>query len=526
MKRWKALFLAVVMLVCCTACGAEGKENAETKSSAQTEVVNQSSEVSSEAVENSQEEPTVVRMSIGSEPDSLDPWQSAASDTDAIFRNVFEGLMAFNEKGEIIPGLAESYDVSEDGCTYTFHLRKNVVFHNGQAMTSKDVLYSYNHLAGMNGEKAVSSKFENVESVEAVDDYTFVIRLKQESAAFLSLNIIPVLPEGYNDQATSPVGSGPYKFVEYIPGQRVVFEKNEDYYNPERMGKIDRVEVYIMTDASAIVSALMSGQLDLANVSIENAAILGSGFDISNSPQNMVQIFALNNTYEPLSNVKVRQAMSYAVNKQEVIQGVFDGYATELYSNFSPVMNVYYNDELSDIYTPDIEKAKSLMKEAGYEDGFDLVIRVPGNYQAHVDTAQILQQQLAQIHINVTIETIEWATWLEEVYGNAQYQATVIGFTGKLNPNDVLVRFTSDYPKNFVKYNNPEYDELIAAAAVEMNDEKRIEMYKECQRILTEDATSIYICDPNLIMASRSGLKGYTFYPVTFHDFTKLYYEK
>lgn len=526
MKKWKALFLAVVMMVCCTACGSEGKENAETKSSTQTEVVNQSSEVSSEAVENSQEEPTVVRMSIGSEPDSLDPWQSAASDTDAIFRNVFEGLMAFNEKGEIIPGLAESYDVSEDGCTYTFHLRKNVVFHNGQAMTSKDVLYSYNHLAGMNGEKAVSSKFENVESVEAVDDYTFVIRLKQDSAAFLSLNIIPVLPEGYNDQATAPVGSGPYKFVEYIPGQRVVFEKNEDYYNPERMGKIDRVEVYIMTDASAIVSALMSGQLDLANVSIENAAILGSGFDISNSPQNMVQIFALNNTYEPLSNVKVRQAMSYAVNKQEVIQGVFDGYATELYSNFSPVMNVYYNDELSDIYTPDIEKAKSLMKEAGYEDGFDLVIRVPGNYQAHVDTAQILQQQLAQININVTIETIEWATWLEEVYGNAQYQATVIGFTGKLNPNDVLVRFTSDYPKNFVKYNNPEYDELIAAAAVEMNDEKRIEMYKECQRILTEDATSIYICDPNLIMASRSGLKGYTFYPVTFHDFTKLYYEK
>ena len=373
----------------------------------------------------------------------------------------------------------------------------------------------------MNGEKAVSSKFENVESVEAVDDYTFVIRLKQESSAFLSLNIVPILPEGYSDQATSPVGSGPYKFVEYIPGQRVVFEKNEAYYNPEKMGKIDRVEVYIMTDASAIVSALMSGQLDLANVSIDNAAILGDGFDISNSPQNMVQIFALNNTYEPLSNVKVRQAMSYAVDKQEIIQGVFNGYATELYSNFSPVMNVYYNDELSDIYTPDIEKAKELMKEAGYEGGFDLTIRVPGNYQAHVDTAQILQQQLSQININVTIETIEWATWLEEVYGNAQYQATVIGFTGKLNPNDVLVRFTSDYPKNFTKYNNPEYDELIAGAAVEMDEEKRIEMYKECQRILTEDATSIYICDPNLIMASRNGLKGYTFYPVTFHDYEK-----
>lgn len=525
MKKLKAVLLAVMMLACFVACGNDVSSD-NSRSSGQSGVASQGSTASATPTEAPKAEPTVVRMSISSEPDSLDPWQSAASDTDAIFRNVFEGLMAFDEKGEIIPGLAESYEVSDDGCTYTFHLRKNVVFHNGQAMTSKDVLYSYNNLAGMNGEKAVSSKFANVESVEATDDYTFVIKLKQASAAFLSLNIVPVLPEGYSEQASSPVGSGPYKFVEYIPGQRVVFEKNENYYNPDRMGKIDRVEVYIMTDASAIVSALMSGQLDLANVSIDNAAILGGGFDICNSPQNMVQIFALNNTYEPLSNVKVRQAMSYAVNKQEIIQGVFGGYGTELYSNFSPVMGLYYNDELSEIYTTDIEKATSLMKEAGYENGFDLVIRVPGNYQAHVDTAQILQQQLSKININVTIETIEWATWLEEVYGKAQYQATVIGFTGKLNPNDVLIRFTSDYPKNFTKYNNPEYDKLIAAAAVELNDEKRIQMYKECQRILTEDATSIYICDPNLIMAARSGLKGYTFYPVTFHDFTKLYYEK
>ncbi|MGN0401511.1 MAG: ABC transporter substrate-binding protein [Acetatifactor sp.] len=526
MKKLMAVILAVAMIACFAACGAGGQDNDETKSSVQEGAVTQNSKVPSEVSEKPQEEPTVVRMSLGSEPDSLDPWQSAASDTDAIFRNVFEGLMAFNEKGEIIPGLAESYEVSEDGCTYTFHLRKNVVFHNGQGMTSKDVLYSYNNLAGMNGEKAVSSKFTNVESVEATDDYTFVIHLKQAAAAFLALNIVPILPEGYSEQATAPVGSGPYKFVEYIPGQRVVFEKNEDYYNPERMGKVDRVEVYIMTDASAIVSALMSGQLDLANVSVDNAAILGSEYDICNSPQNMVQIFALNNTYEPLSNMKVRQAMSYAVNKQEVIQGVFGGYATELYSNFSPVMNVYYNDDLSEVYTTDIEKAKSLMKAAGYENGFDLIIRVPGNYQAHVDTAQILQQQLSQINIKVSIETIEWATWLEEVYKNAQYQATVIGFTGKLDPNDVLIRFTSDYPKNFTKYNNPEYDKLIAAAAVELNDEKRIEMYKECQRILTEDAASIYICDPNLTMAVRRELKGYTFYPVTFHDFTKLYYEK
>lgn len=523
MKRKIALILSMMMLICLPGCG---EKNADNSSENNTTVTQETAENEESEADETSDEPTVVRMSISSEPDSLDPWQSAASDTSAIFSNVFEGLLSYNEKGEMTPGLAESWDISEDGLVYTFHLRNNVVFHNGAPMTSKDVLYTYNNLAGMNGEKAVSSKFENVASIEATDDYTFVITLKEASASFLALNIVPVLPEGYTEQETSPVGTGPYKFVEYIPGQRVVFEKNEEYYNEDKMGQIDRFEVYIMTDASAVVSAMKSDQLDMANVSVENAKLLGEGYELYNSPQNMVQIFALNNTYEPLSDVRVRQAISYTVDKQEIIQGVFDGYATELYSNFSPVMNVYYNDELEDVYTVDIEKAKALMEEAGYADGFDLVIKVPGNYQVHVDTAQILMQQLSQIGIRVTIETIEWATWLEDVYGNAEYEATVIGLTGKLDPNDVLVRYESSYGKNFYKYSNPEYDELIAQAAVELDETKRAEMYKECQRILTEDAAAVYICDPNSTVVCRSDLKGYTSYPVTFYDFTKLYYEK
>ena len=189
------------------------------------------SESSGQTSETSGGEATVVRMNIGSEPDSLDPWQSAASDTEAIMHNVFEGLVLYDETGAIIPGIAENWDISEDGLTYTFHLREDVTFHNGKPLTSADVLYTYNNLAGMGGEKAVSSKFENVESFEATDDYTFVIKLKEASAGFLSLNIIAILPEGYEDQATAPVGTGPFKFVEYVPSQRVVLEKNPDYYD-------------------------------------------------------------------------------------------------------------------------------------------------------------------------------------------------------------------------------------------------------------------------------------------------------
>ena len=517
-KRILSLVLALALAVA-TFAGCTNTNGSSTSGGSSA------SESSSQTSETSGGEATVVRMNIGSEPDSLDPWQSAASDTEAIMHNVFEGLVLYDETGAIIPGIAESWDISEDGLTYTFHLREDVTFHNGQPLTSADVLYTYNNLAGMGGEKAVSSKFENVESFEATDDYTFVIKLKEASAGFLSLNIIAILPEGYEDQATAPVGTGPFKFVEYVPSQRVVLEKNPDYYDEDRMAQVDRVEFYIMTDSAAVVSALQSGTLDIASVGADDAAVLEGQYDIYNSPQNMVQIFAMNNSVAPFDDVRVRQAINYAIDKDQIIDSVFGGYATKLYTNFSPVMGVYYNEELEGSYDTDVEKAKELLKEAGYEDGFEFTITAPANYQAHIDTAQIIAQQLQQVGITANIETMEWATWLEDVYTNASYEGTIIGLTGKLDPDDVLGRFVSDYARNFYNYNNPEYDQLIADSVTELDEAKRIENYKRCQEILTEDAVGVYICDPNLVVASRKDLKGYTFYPVTFHDMTKLYYE-
>lgn len=471
-----------------------------------------------------EETPVVVRMTIGAEPDNLDPWLSAASDTEAIFHNVFEGLVLFDEDGAIIPGLAESWDISEDGLSYTFHLRDDVVFHNGQKMTAEDVVYTYESLAGLGEEEPLSSKFTTITSVEAADDYTVEITLEEANSAFLQLTRVAVLPKGYEEQSSSPVGTGPFKFVRYVPGQEIVLEKNEEYYEERRMPQIDEADIYIMTDESAVLSALESGQLDAGIVYADSADYLTGDFTVHSSPQNMVQLFALNNEAEPFDDIRVRQAFNYAVDKQMIIDGVFAGYATPLYSNFSPVMAVYYNDELSDLYETNIEKAKELMAEAGYEDGFDITITVPSNYQKHVDTAQVLIEQLKQINVNATLNLVEWATWLEDVYTNANYQTTIVGLTGKLDPNDILIRYKSDYSKNFVRYSNPEYDELIDKALT-ASDEERVEIYKECQRMLAEDAASVFLTDPNQIVVTRSDLKGYTFYPLNFVDFSKLYYE-
>ena len=290
------------------------------------------------------------------------------------------------------------------------------------------------------------------------------------------------------------------------------------------MPQIDVAEFYIMSDDSAVLTALQSGQLDAGIVYADSADYLTGDFTINSSPQNMVQLFALNNTAEPFDDVRVRQAFEYAIDKSQIIEGVFAGYATELYSNFSPVMAHYYNDELADVYTYDVEKAKGLLTEAGYADGFEITITVPSNYQKHIDTAQVIAQQLKAVNVTAVIEPIEWGQWLEQVYTNADYQTTIVGLTGKLDPNDILGRYVSDYAKNFMRYANPAYDELIEQAK-SASDEERVELFRRCQQLLTEDAAAVWICDPNRIVVTRSDLRGYASYPVSFYDMSKFYYE-
>lgn len=467
-----------------------------------------------------------VKINISSEPDSLNPWQSAAADTKSVFFNVFEGLLKLSPDGSLAPAIAEGYTVSDDNVTYTFNIRKNVVFHNGKKLTTKDILYSYNAFTGLNGAKPVSSNFKSVKSFSAPDDYTFIVNLSKPDASFLAATADAILPEGYNDQETKPIGTGPYKFVSYVPGQKMVFARNSDYYDNNHMAKIENVEVYTMTDSSSVISAIRSGQLDIAYfIYGDDAKLLEKNFNIFSAAQNMIQIFGLNNDYEPLKNILVRQAINYAVNKKDIIDGVWAGYADELYTNFSPALKLYYNDTLKDIYSFDIEKAKSLMERAGYKDGFELTITVPSNYEPHVQAAEILVSQLEKINIKAKLEMIEWGTWLDRVYTKAQYESTVIAFEGKAEPNDILARYSSDNKRDFIRFNNTEFNSLLVQAKTETNLEKRIDFYKKCQQIMTENAASVFICDPNLIVATKKNLFGYTFYPTSLIDFSKWYYK-
>jgi peptide/nickel transport system substrate-binding protein len=475
-----------------------------------------------EVKQNSNEKlPDTVRLNIATEPDSLNPWISAASDTYAIFNNVFEGLMSFDDKGVLYPQISSSYTLSQDKLTYTFKLRDDIYFHNNKHLTSDDVLYSYESFS-----ENSTSKYRNtlIESISTPDDYTFIIKLKEPSSSFLIATATSaILPRGYEEQSTKPIGTGPYKFVSYTPSQKIVFVKNDSYYDESHMPSIKNIEVYIMSDSSSVVAALQSGQIDIADIASSNAEMFKDDHTVISGDRNLVSLLVLNNKVTPLNDVRVRKALTMAIKKTDVIDGVFDGFADPVYSNLSPVFATVYNDELVGYYQRDIEKAKTLLTEAGYPNGFDLEITVPGIYWQHVDTAQIVQQNLSEIGVNVTIKTVEWGTWLEDVYYNRNYTSTIIGIDGKLDPFESLNRYESNASNNFMNYSNSEYDALIEKS-ISSTEEEKVQIYKDAQKIVAEDAACAFICSPKNIVAIRPDLKGYKFYPVYFIDFTSLYY--
>lgn len=451
---------------------------------------------------------------IQTEPDSLDPYKAAAADSKKILYNIFEGLVGVDTEGNIVPKVAEEYKVSDDAKTYSFKLRDGIKFHNGQAVTSEDVKYSI--------EQVINQKlegFSNIDKVEVKDDKNIEIILKESSPEFLSYLTVAIIPKDYTEESTKPIGTGAFKFESYDPQQSLVLVKNDDYWQ-ENMPSLDKVTFKFEADTNALLLDLQAGSIDAASITNDMAKQLNiNKYDLVSQSSNAVQQLNLNNNYEPLKNVKVRQAISYAVDSSDINKTVNYGEGTVVGTPVVPGFKKYFNDTLNSVYDKDIDKAKSLLKEAGYENGFDLEITVPSNYTVHVDTAQIIVNELKEIGINASIRQVDWATWLTQVHKNREYQATVISTTANnLNINSFLGRYVSSSSKNYVNYNSAEYDKVYNEAVTALDEDKRIELALELQKMLSDDAASVYIQDINDVTAINKKFTGLTYYPIYAFD--------
>ena len=457
--------------------------------------------------------------------DSLDPHQTVAAGTREVLFNIFEGLVKPNSDGEMIPAVAEKYTLSEDGTTYTFTLREGVKFHNGQTVTAEDVVYSINRCAAVpeGQEKPLVAAFSAVKSVEALDEKTVAVTIAQRDLEFISYMTAAIIPADYENQDTAPVGTGPFRFVSRTPQQDFVMERFEDYWGAPAW--LDKVTYKICENADALVMNLNGGSIDLcAHLTSAQASQLNQSFQVLEGTMNLVQAIYLNNQAKPFDNQMVRQALCYAIDRQGIMDMVADGHGTAVGSSIYPAFTKYFLPELVDKYPHDVAKAKELLTQAGYPDGFDMTISVPNNYQPHMDTAEVVAEQLREAGINVTIQPVEWSTWLDTIYNGRQFQATVVGVdAANMTARAMLERFTSDYAKNFINYRNPAYDALFQQAINATDEATQTDLYKQMETMLADTAANVYIQDLCDLVAMRQDLGGLKFYPIYVLDLSTVY---
>lgn len=511
--------LCLVSSIALTACSGDKKD--ETK----TEGNNSETNIS-------QQEPTdggSVVVGIQQDIDSLDPHKAVAAGTSEILFNIYEGLVKPDQEGNLTDAVASKHEISTDGKTYTFTLRDGIKFHDGKLVTVDDIVYSVKRSAGLLDKEdssiVVKSALQNISEVKATDDKTVQVSLKTPDTELLGYMTFAIIPAGYEKCDTAPIGTGPFKFVSYTAGQNIVVEKNNEYWG--KKAYLDKVTFKVVPKAETAMNELAAGSIDIyPYLTVDQAAQLEKQFNIQVGNMNLVQALFLNNAAKPFDNQKVREAICYAIDRQAVLDLVAGGKGTIIGSGVFSGFTKYFNEDLVSYYNKDTQKAKALLAEAGYPNGFEFTITVPSNYQYHVDTAQILVDQLSEIGVTAKIKTVEWAAWLSDTYSAREYEATVVGLDAKLAGSDLLSRYVSTANNNFINFNNKEYDEIFAKAVATTNDEEKVTYYKQLQKILTENAASAYIADPPLMVALNKKLGGYTFYPVYVQDMASVYFTK
>ncbi|MCI8916374.1 MAG: ABC transporter substrate-binding protein [Oscillospiraceae bacterium] len=460
---------------------------------------------------------------------SLDPQLSKTAGIREVMFNMFEGLVKAGPDGSVVEAVASGYEISEDKRTYTFTLREGVTFHNGDPVTAEDVVYSLERCAGSeNDGKPLVSAFSIVERIEAVEGGRVALTLSTPNLEFINALTAPIIPKGSGPTITETmIGTGPFRFVSYAPQDSLVMEKYDGYWNQEKAAKLDKVTFKIIPDVNSLVIGLKGGTLDMV-VHLPNTleGEVKEGFTVHQDTMKLVQALYLNNAVEPFDNELVRQAMYYAIDVEEIIDFVCNGAGVATGTSMYPAKKDYFMPELAQRYPHDVEKAKQLLAQAGYADGFEMSITVPSNYAQHMETAEVIIEQLKQVGITATLLPVEWESWVSDVYRGREYESTVCGIAADdMTAREMLVRYMSDNQKNFINFQDEEYDSLLAQAMAATDGGEQLDLYRQAETVLNERAASLWLQDLCELTVMNPELDGFTFYRTYVIDMSTIYYK-
>lgn len=449
---------------------------------------------------------TTFTLGMVLEPPHLDPTQSAAAAVDeVVYGNIFEGLTQIDANGRVQPSLAKSWQISKDQKTYTFFLESGVLFHNQQPLTAKDVKFSLDRLLGTDSRNAQKKLFKPIEQVEVVDDYQLRVHLKHPLSLLLYYlgfgDAVIVNSSTADTNKQKPVGTGAFQFESWQPGHQILLKKNPNYWGTK--AKLDEIRFRFIADSMSALNALLTNSVDgFANFPAPEA--LGrlnasSGFQTYLGLTEGETIVAINHQRSPFSKLKVRQAMAYAVDRQAIIDGAMFGHGTPIGSHFSPNHPDYV--DLTGHYPHDLNQAKTLLAEAGFENGFQASLKLPPTPYAR-RSGEILAAQLKKIGIQLKIIPLEWAQWLEEVFTHRDYDLTIVAHT---EPLDIGIYAREDY---YFNYQNPAFNLLIQQWQQAPNPSEQRVLIQQAQRLLAEDCTNLFLFQLPKVGVWKKDFKG------------------
>ncbi|PRD42943.1 ABC transporter substrate-binding protein [Phyllobacterium phragmitis] len=474
------------------------------------------------------------------EPKSLDPQAVTAVNDFRILVNVYDGLTRYKEGTlEVEPSLAESWDISEDGKTYTFKLRSGVVFHDGSPFNAEAVKFNFDRMLDEKhpyhdtGPFPLAFFFSSVEKVTALDDLTVEFKLSEPYAPFLSNLAYPTglivsptaVQEHGKDFGRHPSGTGAFKFAEWQANSRVVVTRNEDYW--DGAPPLEAVVYRPITDANTRIAEMLSGGLDVM-VEVPPDSLKQFRDDPTFTVQEQIGPhlwFLILNTREgPFANKQIRQAVNYAVNKKALVENVLQGTAEVAAGPTPPAFAWAYNEDL-DPYAYDPDRARQLLKEAGY-DGKELTFYVTEGGSGMLDPVAMgtaIQADLEAVGMPTKIETYEWNTFLGKVNPGLEGKADMAEMAWMTNDPDTLPFLTlrtEAFPDkggfNSGYYSNEKVDELLSEARAANSQERRAELYKEMQTIVHDDAPWLFVANWKQNAVTRANVEGFKLQPSFF----------
>lgn len=460
----------------------------------------------------------ILKMGLQADPTALDPHKQSLTSLFHVTEHIYSTLIQVDAGLAPKPELAEKWDISADGKTYTFTLRQGVKWHNGRTLTSADVKYSYERL----GDKATASPNASlvapIEKIETPNDTTVVITIKSPDASFLtnlsspaSVIVAKEVVEKNGDLTKVAVGTGPFKFKEYVPNTRVVLEKNADYWE---QGKpyFDGIEMTPISDDTQRTTAVRTGTVDF----IEYAPLKDidqlkkdSSLTMAGDQNTNIRFLAFNTKKPPFDNVKVRQAVSLAINRDAILGPAVYGAGTATKVLFPSTYWAALNEKPD---APDIAKAKALLAEAGVKPGTKLTILSWQAYSFLSNAALVVQEQLKQIGLEADVDLQENAAFLQN-YTDVKFDLSVSGTSAYVDPNDVYFRNFTTGQRFSLGYSNPEVDKLVAAGVATTNRDERKKIYQDLQKLLLQDLPWVNLYIANQYEAMKSYVKGYTHIP-------------